>query len=177
MIIKDTVTVEEAISKGRRMLILPRIFLLSGLFLFGFLVAMLCIAFPNITPSSRIFFLKFVGITIASFVPFVYLPFLFWSRRTTKWKLWAFDNVDRVHDLKEAAADAALFASYGTVIDKLQIQSKAEREKWAELQSRFNNQYVYIDDPGVPDRTIIYLSAGHFIFNLIMNGFAIVLGS
>jgi hypothetical protein len=152
------VSVMEALRKGKSMLLLPRI-----LFSFG-VSCFICIGFRffpvlgNVTPNDAGFVSKFGLIWIATFIPFIILPYWFWSRRTTRWKLWAFENVQNVHELKHVARRAALYANYGSFLDKITIQTKSEREQWANLQYKFNRTYVFEDDGEVPAETIIYFS-------------------
>ena len=170
----NLIPVDEAISKGRKMLLLPRILMIIGLFFFLFPIAMLFIAVKNGPSFTMNEWLFSAGIILFSFVVFFYLPFLFWSKRTTRWKLWAFDNVDNVHELKIAAVNANLCPAYGTIMDKQQIQSAEEREQWRNLQDRFDFPDIFKDDPTVPSVTEVYYSKAHLtlyiLFGLLFVG-------
>lgn len=154
----SNVSVMEALRKGKSMLLLPRI-----LFSFG-LACFLCIGLRfftvlgDVTPNDANFVTKFGLIWIATFIPFIILPYWFWSRRTTRWKLWAFEHVKNVHELKHVARRAALYANYGSFLDKITIQTKSERKQWANLQYKFNRTDIFEDDVEVPAETIIYFS-------------------
>jgi hypothetical protein len=157
----STISVDEAITKGRKTLLLPRILMIVGLFYFLFPIAMLFIALKDGPAFTMNEWLIFTGMILFSFVICFYLPFLFWSKRTTRWKLWAFDNVDNVHELKIAAVQAHLCPAYGTLMDKLQIHSAEEREQWRKVQDRFAFPDVFKDDPTIPPVTQIFYSKAH----------------
>jgi len=156
----NNLSVMEAVRKGKSKLLLPRILLALGLFYFTFLGWLFFTILGKATSNDAGLVSKFGLIWIASFIPFVILPFWFWSRRTTRWKLWAFENVKNVHELKQVARRAALYANYGSFLDKITIQTKSEREQWANLQSKFNRTDVFEDDAKVPTETVIYFSIG-----------------
>lgn len=165
---KELISVDEALARGRSMLLLPRILLIMGIFFFLFptaLIIMALMAGPVFTPNVWFWC---VAVLIFTFFIGFYLPFRFWSKRTTRWKLWAFDNVTNVHELNKLALRANLFAAYGTVMDKLQVQSADERERWRELQDRNNFPEVFVDDQSVPPETIIYFSTPYLIFNILL---------
>ncbi|MBS7564213.1 hypothetical protein KHS38_07325 [Mucilaginibacter sp. Bleaf8] len=177
-IVNEKITVDEAIRKGRKMLLLPRILLLAGIAFFtqlGLIYYMIC---KNAQSSAgRVLQVQFgVGVALGFFL-LVYLPFLFWSKKTTQWKLWAFENVRNVHELMHVAKRAALCYSPGTFLDRLQIQSKSERERWAALQGKFDVEDIFIDAPEVPPQTVIYLSSSYQIFNIIFNLLCVGVGS
>ncbi|MFD2145446.1 hypothetical protein [Mucilaginibacter antarcticus] len=116
------------------------------------------------------------GIILLTFVLFFYLPFLYWSKRTTAWKLWAFDHVDDVHELKIVALQAHLFPLYGSAMDQLQIQSTKEREQWAKLQERFQFRGNFIDDSSIPAETNIYFSKLELSLNILLGLFISSIG-
>ena len=171
------ISVDAAITKGRQMLLLPRIVLVIGLFFFLFPITLILIGVFEGPPFTINIWLVCIGITIFCFVVFFYLPYLFWSKRTTRWKLWAFDNVDDVHELKIMATEAHLCPAYGTVMDKLQIQSAEEREQWRNLQDRFNFRSAFIDDPEIPARTEVFYSKVHLTINILFALLFVVIGS
>ena len=156
--ISSNVPVMEAIRKGKRMLLLPRILLTLGLFYFVFLGVIFFKVLGNIAPGTFKHIYEFGLIWIISFIPLIILPYWFWSKRTTKWKLWAFENVKNVHELCKVARQSALFARYGSFLDKVTLQTKSERKQWANLQIKFERADIFEDDAEVPAETIIYFS-------------------
>ena len=171
------ISVDEAITKGRQMLLLPRIVMVVGLFFFLFPITLILIGVFEGPPFTTKVWLVCTGVTVFCFVVFFYLPYLFWSKRTTRWKLWAFDNVDDVHELKIMATEAHLCPAYGTVMDKLQIQSTEERERWRKLQDRFNFRSAFINDPDIPAKTEVFYSKVHLTIHILFALLFIAIGS
>ncbi|RFZ92905.1 hypothetical protein D0C36_16060 [Mucilaginibacter conchicola] len=129
-----------------------------GLFYFLFPIAMVFTAFTDGPAFTIKESLICAVIILFCFVVCFYLPFLFWSKRTTRWKLWAFDNVDNVHELKIAAVNANLCPAYGTFMDRIQIQSDWERKQWRKLLERFDFPDIFKDDPAIPYKTEVFYS-------------------
>ncbi|WP_374950742.1 hypothetical protein [Mucilaginibacter sp.] len=171
------ISVDEAITKGRQMLLLPRIVMVVGLVFFLFPMALIFIGVFEGPPFTTNVWLVCTGVTVFCFVVFCYLPYLFWSKRTTRWKLWAFDNVDDVHELKIMATGAHLCPAYSTVMDKLQIQSAEEREQWRNLQDRFNFRSAFKDDPEIPARTEVFYSKLHLTIQILFALLFVAIGS
>lgn len=171
------ISVDEAITKGRQMLLLPRIVMIIGLFFFLFPITLILIGVFEGPPFTTKVWLVCTGVTVFCFFVFFYLPYLFWSKRTTHWKLWAFDNVDDVHELKIMAREAHLCPAFGTVMDKLQIQSTEEREQWLKLQERFNFRSAFIDDPAIPSTTEVFFSKLHLTINILLALLVVAIGS
>lgn len=171
------ISVDEALAKGRQMLLLPRILMMAGLFFFLFPVTMIMIAVFGGPPFSMKIWLVCAGVILFCFIIFFYLPFLYWSKTTTRWKLWAFDNVDNVHELKIMAVQDNLCPADGTLMDTLQIRSANERERWHELQGRFDFPEVFKDDASVPFMTPIFYSKLHLTVNILFGLLFVAIGS
>ncbi|CAM3878269.1 hypothetical protein MUGA111182_14810 [Mucilaginibacter galii] len=169
----NNLSVMEVVRKGKSTLLFPRILFTFGLILFVFIGWMFFTILSNATLKDAGFVSKFGLFWIVTFIPFNLLPFWFWSRRTTRWKLWAFNNVNNVHELKHFARRAALYANYGSFLDRITIQTKTEREQWAKLQSKFKRTDVFEDDVEVPAETVVYYSTAVRLLNII---FFLVIG-
>lgn len=172
----ELISVDQALLKGRQMLLLPRILMIIGLFLFLFPLVLLFMALtggPGLSQNTR---LAFGAVLILDFVVFFYLPFLFWSKRTTRWKLWAFSHVNDVDELKKAARSAALCAGHGTFMDNIQIQSSAEREEWRTLQQRTGAPDTFVDDTGTEPETILYYATPRLLINIFFCLMIVALG-
>jgi hypothetical protein len=104
---------------------------------------------------------------ILSFV----LSWLWWSINITKWRLWAFDNVRNVHELKKRASREQLIWKDGNFFEKTEIRSAADKDKWAALQDKFNIPDVFIDDYTVPAETRVYYSKVMIVLGIAF-GFA-----
>jgi 4-amino-4-deoxy-L-arabinose transferase-like glycosyltransferase len=140
--------------------------MIIGLFLFLVPFALLFMAITDGPGLNRNAWLVFSAVLIFGCVVFFYLPFLFWSKRTTRWKLWAFSHVNDVDELKKAARRAALCAGYGTFMDNIQIQSSSERDEWRRMQQRTGAPDIFIDDTGTGPETIIYYAAPRLLINI-----------
>ncbi|MGY4537853.1 hypothetical protein ACVW0P_002272 [Mucilaginibacter sp. UYNi724] len=169
------ISVDEALSIGRKMLFLPRILMMAGLFFGMFFLAMIGIAIVEGPPFTTNAWLVCAGAILFCLLVCFYLPFLYWSKTTTRWKLWAFDNVDDVHELRIMAAQAHLCPVYGNIMDKLQIQSREEREQWRALQDRFSFRADFKDDPNIPAITQIFYSKLHMIINILFGYYSLPL--
>ncbi len=172
----ELISVNEAIAKGRQMLLLPRILMVAGLFFFLFVLAMVFIAVTQGPPQTVKVWSIVAGVAVVFGLLFFWLPYWFWSKRTTQWKLWAFDNVDNVHELKIMATAANLCPVYGSVMDKLQFQTASERQRWRDLQDRFTFPEVFRDDPAVPAITEIRYSKFHMVVNFLFGAALVVTG-
>lgn len=172
----NLISVDEAVAKGRKMLLLPRMLLIIGLFCGLFPIGLILIAVVEGPVFTKNIWLIAGSVVFISILVFLFLPFLYWSKRTTSWKLWAFDNVDDVHELKIVALQANLFPLYGSVMDRLQIQSAYEREQWKKLQERFHFHGDFIDDSGLPAETRICFSKLQLSLNMLLGLFFVGIG-
>lgn len=162
----ELISVDQALAKGRQMLFLPRIVMIIGLFFFMFPFALFFIAITGEHALTTKTLLVFGSVLIVTSFIFFYLPFRFWSKRTTHWKLWAFSHVNDVEELKRAARKASLCFGYGSFLDNIQLQSASERDQWRRLQQRTGAPDVFIDDTGTDSETIIYYSRPRLLLNI-----------
>lgn len=140
----ETVTVEQAIKKGIRLINYPVWTI--------FIIAML---------SPIYFTIKEIIPVWAFFICFIlaiFLPILYWAFMVTKWKLWAFENVRNVHELKKRAIQERIIREDNSFYEKLEIRNFEEKEKWKTLQKKFNISDIFKDDLTIPDETKIYFS-------------------
>lgn len=148
----ETVTVDEAIAKGKRMVNYPGLSIM--LILFG-----LCfyLGIEKILP----FWIVPVGFGLAFVVAWLY-----WSIMITKWRLWAFNNVRNVHELKRRAIQEKLIWPDHSIFVKTEIRNSTEKKTWNSLQIKFQQEDVFEDDLTVPVETIIYYSKEKTIIEL-----------
>lgn len=135
---KNKITVNKAISRGHLMINLPVFVLLvcvPGLTLY------LCGDGPFII----------IGI-LAGFC----LSWLTWSIMVTKWRIWAFENVQNVHDLRKRAVEEKLIWREGSLFERTEIRTAADREKLNRLESKFLHPDVYKEDRAVPFKTEVF---------------------
>ncbi len=148
----ETVTVDQAIAKAQRTINLPVI-----LFIIGGIAGVVYVGFQNILPAWTIP----IGIVLA-----IGLGWLYWSITITKWKVWAFENVRNVHELKKRAVKEKLIWSDYSFWNKTEIWSAIDREKWESLQSKFDKEDLFTDDVTVPSETIIRYSRSKNFFEM-----------
>ncbi|KFF02247.1 hypothetical protein IX38_13520 [Chryseobacterium luteum] len=172
----ELVSVDQALAKGRQMLLLPRIVMIIGLPLFMFPIALFLIAVTGEHALPTKTLVVFCTVLIVNSFIFFYLPFRFWSKRTTRWKLWAFSHVNDVAELKRAARKAFLYYGYGSFLDKIQLHSAVERDQWRRLQQRTGVPDIFIDDTGTDSETIIYYSTPKLLLRIFFYLFMLAMG-
>lgn len=155
---QETVTVEDAIKKGHKMLTYPAnlISIINGV-IFLFLVI-------NTLVSIYLFlFGLFFGFVLGR---------LYWLIRVPQWKIWAFENVRNVHELKKRAIRERLIYHDGTTEEKFEYWTARTKQKWKNLERKFEQEDLFIDDPTIPSETIIYYSKQkNFIQMVLMISF------
>lgn len=137
--ITQEVSVEEALSKGRRMLLLPRILILAGLFFFLFPIVLFIMVYREKPFALSGILPLLLLILVLTFTIEVFLPFLYWSKRTTSWKLWAFSEVRNVNELMKMAVHTSLIPREGTLLARLQIRTKSDKKKWLAVQKKIQS--------------------------------------
>ncbi|MDJ1498417.1 hypothetical protein QNI19_36115 [Cytophagaceae bacterium DM2B3-1] len=142
----ETITVDEAIAKGHRMVNYPVVGIIVGT------IGITCYLGIQAMLPWWVFPLGF----ILAFV----LGWLYWSIMITKWRLWAFENVRNVHELKKRAIREKLIWPDGSFYEKTEIRGAQDKERWTGLQYKFAQDDVFHDDPSVPHETIIYYAKG-----------------
>jgi hypothetical protein len=140
----ETITVDAAITKGKRMVTYPTIVIL--------VVAPLLLTALGV----QMRYLTWVSAWV--------LSWLYWSVMITKWRLWAFDKVRNVHELKQKAIQENLIWSDNHFIGKTEIRTSGDRAKWQSLQEKFNQPDIFIEDFTVPNETNIYFAKRKNIF-------------
>jgi len=150
----ETVTVDQAISRGRRIIILPSFFIIAiGIFV----TIYLCADDPE--PGIDLF----AGIALSPV-----LAWLYWSVVITRWRLWAFENVRNVHELQRKAVEAKLIWRDGSFFEKTEIRTAAQKQKWQVLHTKFNTKDVYQQDYLLPDEMAIKYSRGKVVVYLLV---------
>jgi hypothetical protein len=145
---KNTVTVDQAIQRGQLLCNMPTILFLAG-------PGILCLYLKLDTPY-----------TIAAFAAGFISAWLYWGLIITYWRLWAFERVKNIPELKKAAIEAKLIWPDGHFFEKTEIRSKAQRNRLRLLENKLVVD-KYTDDPKVPDTTILYFSKSNARLELI----------
>lgn len=158
----SSVSVEEAISKGKRMVTIPSVVVL-------FVVIFICIYLG----SERI--LPF-WIAPGGFVFGIIAAWLYWSVMITRWRLWAFENVRNVHRLKRRAVQERLIWKDGHILEKTEFRSGADKQYWESLQDKFKHKDNFDDDLAVPEETSIVFSKFKIYFKFFLALFFVAVG-
>jgi hypothetical protein len=161
----ETVTVDEAISKGHRMVNYPVFAIMVGT-----LGLTIYLGIQKIIPTW--------GFPVGFILAFG-LAWLWWSFMITKWRIWAFDNVRNVHELKMRAIQEKLIWADNSIFEKTEIRNATDKERLNSLQNKFNQDDLFQDDLTIQNETIVYYSKGsnfvEMIFMLVLVGFGIYL--
>lgn len=153
----ETVTVDQAIAKGHRMVNYP-VFII----MFGTIGLCFYLGTQKILP----FWIVPVGFGLG-----FGLAWLWWSVMITKWRLWAFENVRNVHELKKRAVQEKLIWADNSIFEKTEIRNSTNKEKWSSLQHKFEKEDEFQDNLTIPNETIIYYSkGGNFLEMIVMLG-------
>lgn len=141
----ETVSVDEALKRGKRGVTLPSLLIIIILLF-----------------SSVFLAVKFRGyegwiISIGLLCSFI-SGWVYWGFAVTRWRLWAFENVRNVHELKKRAIKAQLIYKDGSFFEKTEIRSAADKAKWTELQEKFRSDDVFNEDHTISDETLVYYS-------------------
>ncbi|MFV0233558.1 hypothetical protein OBK30_10940 [Empedobacter falsenii] len=151
----ETIGVDEAISKGHRMITYPVLAITIGIFGITFYLG--CQKFIPTWGFP-------VGFIFAMAV-----SWLWWSFMITKWRLWAFENVRNVHELKKRAIQEKLIWLDNSIFEKTEIRTTKDVEKLNTLSNKFNQEDVFQDDLTIANETIIYYAKGkNFVEMAIM---------
>jgi hypothetical protein len=150
----ETVTVDEAIAKGHRMVNYPVMIIMFGTMGLTFYLGIQKIFSTWVFPVG--FILSFV------------LAWLCWSVMITKWRLWAFENVRNVHELKKRAVQEKLIWADNSIFEKTEIRNSSDKEKLNSLQHKFRQEDVFHDDITIPNETIIYYSKGKNLLEMVI---------
>ena len=141
---KQEISVKKAINRGHLMVNIP--------------VFICIIGFPAITIYlSRKGIIPGWGIVIGSLIGFA-ISWFIWSFMITKWRIWAFENVRNVHELKKRAIEQKLLWKDGSVFEKTEIKSHRDKLKLKKLEDKFEKEDVYREDYFLASRTEIFYS-------------------
>jgi hypothetical protein len=157
----ETVTIEEAIKRGKRRVSYPSLgILFTGLFAFLFLGGFHILSLWAVLTGSVLTAL---------------LSGLYWSFTVTKWRLWAFENVRNVHELKKRALQENIILPDDSFF-AIEIRSAVEKKKWNELQHKFRQKDVFNDDLDIHNETFIYYSKKKLLGEMALPAICIFTG-
>jgi hypothetical protein len=143
MPIPENVTVDDALRRGRKMVVIPQR-------VFYIILPFLALIMLGFAPGH----LLEKGLIMALITFFV--PPLYWCIMVTRWKLWAFDKVRNVHELEDRAIIYGILSKKGGFFEKLEIRTPGQQRKLKMLQDKFNQPDIFVDAPSIPEETSIY---------------------
>ena len=108
------------------------------------------------------------GIGIVFVLGFV-VAWLVWSFMITKWRIWAFENVRNVHELKQRAIQEKLIWNDGNIFEKTEIRTLEDKKELKKLAKKFDKEDVYREDYYLPPKTIIKYSKSLGLSELIIS--------
>lgn len=83
------------------------------------------------------YYLHFPGWAYILVIPAaIVVPWIYWSFKITRWRIWAFENVDDVHSLKKRAIKAKLIWPDGSVFEKTEIRTKTDKARLKAIQEK-----------------------------------------
>lgn len=105
------------------------------------------------------------GIGIAFLLGFI-LAWLIWSFMITKWRIWAFENVRNVHELKKRAIQEKLIWNEGNIFEKTEIRNTEDKSKLKKIEKKFEQEDDYREDYSLPPKIAIHYSKLYNYFEL-----------
>lgn len=96
--------------------------------------------------------------TICSIILTIVVTIFFRGFAVTKWRIWAFENVRNVHELKRKAILNNLIFEDGSYFEKMIIVNYDQKQKLRLLEKKFQEKDIYHDDVTIPKESFIYLS-------------------
>ena len=158
----EKVSVDEAIKKGIYTVNLPALLI----FMIG-LIASFCMAFIFFRPYHMIF----------GFIVSYVLATTYRTVMAGKWRIWAFDKVRNMHELHERAlAEKLIHPTNRPGFGIINYNSESQKRQWEQLQVKFEQPDVFIDDKLVPAETIIRYSVFKYVIWAIVFLLMTILG-
>src|SRR5690606_8381098 len=82
------------------------------------------------------------GIAVVFAIGFGF-AWLYWSYFITKWKVWAFENVRNVHELKRKAIENSLIWRDDVFFEKTEIRNTSDKQKLNKLDQKFQQKDIF----------------------------------
>ncbi len=141
----EKITVLKALKKSDRMLKYPAQFIVFMFFLFtGFLMV-----FSRRSPYLFVYF-------IASYFTGLILSMLYKSLLINKWRVWTFEQVNDIQELKQAIDSDDFLSEGGDLFSSLEYKSDALKQKLKEINERLKEPTTFADDYTLPNEVAIY---------------------
>jgi hypothetical protein len=150
----ESVSVDEAISKGHKMVNYPVMVIM-----FGTIGLTLYLGTQKLIPTW--------GFPVGFVFAFVF-AWIWWSLMITKWRLWAFESVRNVHELKKRAIQEKLIWADNSIFEKTEIRTVKDKEKLSSLTYKFEQDDLFHDDLTIANETTIYYSKGKNLVEMVV---------
>jgi len=160
--VKQEISVNKAIKRGHLIVNVPVFFCMIGIPALAFYLSN-----KDLIPNWGIGIGFVAGFLTAWFV---------WSFMITKWRVWAFENVRNVHELKKRAVQEKLIWNDGNIFEKTEIRTLADKEELIKLEKKFDKEDVFREDYSLPPKTIIRYSKSLGLIELIISVLIIGVG-
>ncbi|RZL16452.1 MAG: hypothetical protein EOO89_11510 [Pedobacter sp.] len=159
---QKTISVNEAIRKGIYRVNLPALLI----FLIG-LIASFAMAYLFFKPYEMI-----VGLIVSYVLATAYRAFM-----AAKWRIWAFDKVRNVHELYDRAlAEKLIHLTNRPGFGIINYNSERQKAQWEQLQAKFQQPDIFIDDQSIPAEILIRYSVFKYVVWTIVFLLMTVLG-
>ncbi len=151
----STVTVEEAIAKGRKLLVWTPLAIMFG--------AILCTGIGIATIPNDSIWILICG--FSGFFLIITLPFIFYFRVLAGWRIWAFGNVRNVHELKHMSQICRLTPKDDSFWWRFEKKTLEQKQKLEEIQDKFNLPDIFEDDLNIPFETVYnYAKVNNYVY-------------
>jgi hypothetical protein len=148
------VSADDAIRKGKKMLVYPTMLIV-------FLNLIMAFIFASNEFPKWVFIFFFVAAPI--------LGWLYWSFYAPKWRIWAFENVRNVHELKRKAVRHKLLHNDADFSRKTMFVSADQKLQLEKIEKKFLIKDAYNEDLSVTIETQIFFAqhaiAGAYFFS------------
>jgi uncharacterized membrane protein YciS (DUF1049 family) len=141
---KEEISINKAINRGHLIVNIPVFISMFGIPSLAFFLS-----HKNLIPNW--------GIGISFIIGFI-AAWLVWSLMITKWRIWAFENVRNVHELKKRAIAEKLIWNDGKIFEKTEIRSSNQKRKLKLLENKFEKNDIFKEDFLAPKSKTIYYS-------------------
>lgn len=144
---RQEISVNKAINRGHLIVNIPVFICIIGIPALSFYLSN-----QNLIPKW--------GIGIGFVLGFV-IAWLVWSFMVTKWRIWAFENVRNVHELKKRAIQEKLIWNDGNIFEKTEIRNSEDKSRLKKLEKKFEQEDEYREDHSLPLKMEIHYSKAY----------------
>lgn len=159
---KQILSIELAIKNGHRMISYPMVILFLVIFIIGLI---------SFDTDYENILLKILWLISIILIPLLYRCFYI-----PKWKVWTFENVRNVHELKKRAMQEHILYDDDSIFKKFEIFTFEDKAKWNLIQDKFNIKDIFNDDQNIPSEIKIYYSKTKNLWFIIIMCILILIG-